>query len=276
MLIIVRVVVVQACVSKWERDPLQYACRAYCSARQEVNILLALRHANIVPFVGVCPRPLALVLELAPQGALDHCLKHYQRSGARLTLHTLQAVILQVGDARLTLHTLQAVFILQVGGASLTLHTLQAVILLVGGAKHTLQAVILQVGGASLTLHTLQAVILQVGGARLTLHNLQAVILQVGRARSTLQAVVLQVGRERHNLQACYSPGRQGETYSAGGCSECWHCETYSADGCSPGRQGETYSTLQSIVFQVGRERLTLQEVLQVGGAILTLQAVVL
>uniref|UniRef100_A0A6A7FVB2 non-specific serine/threonine protein kinase n=2 Tax=Hirondellea gigas TaxID=1518452 RepID=A0A6A7FVB2_9CRUS len=94
----------KACVSKWERDPLQYACKAYCCARQEINILLSLRHCNIVPFVGVCPRPLALVLELAPQGALDQCLKHYQRSGARLSLFALQAVILQVAKALEYLH----------------------------------------------------------------------------------------------------------------------------------------------------------------------------
>ncbi|KAK7083929.1 hypothetical protein SK128_021311 [Halocaridina rubra] len=89
------IVAYKALQSKWERDPLQHACKAYCSARQEVNILLSLRHPHIVPLVGVCPRPLALVLELAPQRALDQCLKHYQRSGARLSLHTLQAVILQ-------------------------------------------------------------------------------------------------------------------------------------------------------------------------------------
>ena len=89
----------QAAQSKWERDPLQYACKAYCSARQEVNILLSLRHQHIVPLVGVCPRPLALVLELAPQGALDQCLKHYQRSGGRLSLPTLQAVVLQVSHS---------------------------------------------------------------------------------------------------------------------------------------------------------------------------------
>ncbi|KAK4295198.1 hypothetical protein Pmani_032225 [Petrolisthes manimaculis] len=98
------IVAYKAAQSKWERDPLQYACKAYCSARQEVNILLSLRHPHIVPLVGVCPRPLALVLELAPQGALDHCLKHYQRSGARLALHTLQAVILQVAKALEYLH----------------------------------------------------------------------------------------------------------------------------------------------------------------------------
>ncbi|KAF2362731.1 Ankyrin repeat [Trinorchestia longiramus] len=94
----------KACVSKWERDPLQYACKAYCCARQEVNILLSLRHSNIVPFVGVCPRPLALVLELAPQGALDQCLKHYRRSGARLDVRTLQALVLQVAKALEYLH----------------------------------------------------------------------------------------------------------------------------------------------------------------------------
>ncbi|XP_063611108.1 leucine-rich repeat serine/threonine-protein kinase 1-like [Penaeus indicus] len=98
------IVAYKAAQSKWERDPLQYACKAYCSARQEVNILLSLRHPHIVPLVGVCPRPLALVLELAPQGALDQCLKHYQRSGARLSLHTLQAVVLQVAKALEYLH----------------------------------------------------------------------------------------------------------------------------------------------------------------------------
>ena len=93
----------QAAQNKWERDPLQYACKAYCSARQEVNILLSLHHPNVVPIVGVCPRPLAIVLELAPQGSLDQCLKHYQRSGSRFSLLTLQFIILQVSDFSVTL-----------------------------------------------------------------------------------------------------------------------------------------------------------------------------
>ena len=29
--------------SKWERDPPQYACKAYCTARQELNILIHLK-----------------------------------------------------------------------------------------------------------------------------------------------------------------------------------------------------------------------------------------
>ncbi|XP_019766471.2 leucine-rich repeat serine/threonine-protein kinase 1 isoform X4 [Dendroctonus ponderosae] len=89
---------------KWDRDPLQYACKAYCTARQELNILLSLRHPNIVPFVGVCTSPLALVLDLAPQGALDLVLRHYRRSGAKVGPYTTQAVILQVAKAVEYLH----------------------------------------------------------------------------------------------------------------------------------------------------------------------------
>lgn len=45
---------------------------------------------------GVCTRPLALVLDLAPLGAMDVMLRHYRRSGASLTPSTLQQTILQV------------------------------------------------------------------------------------------------------------------------------------------------------------------------------------
>ncbi|KAL3278816.1 hypothetical protein HHI36_016337 [Cryptolaemus montrouzieri] len=89
---------------KWDRDPLQYACKAYCTARQELNILMSLRHPHIVPFIGLCTNPLALVLDLAPQGALDLVLKHYRRSGASLGSYTVQAVILQVAKAIEYLH----------------------------------------------------------------------------------------------------------------------------------------------------------------------------
>lgn len=86
----------KAAWNKWQRDPLQYACKAYCTARQELNILLSLRHQNIVPLVGVCTRPLALVLQLAPMGALDSILKNYRRSGAKLDVYVLQRIIFQV------------------------------------------------------------------------------------------------------------------------------------------------------------------------------------
>ena len=83
--------------SKWERDPLQYACKAYCTARQELNILIHLRHPHIVPLVGICTNPLSIVLELAPAGALDTRLKHYRRSGDKLKAKVVQLVILQIG-----------------------------------------------------------------------------------------------------------------------------------------------------------------------------------
>ncbi|KAJ8934094.1 hypothetical protein NQ318_004975 [Aromia moschata] len=94
----------KAAQGKWDRDPLQYACKAYCTARQELNILLSLKHPNIVPFVGICTSPLALVLDLAPQGALDLVLRHYRRSGAKVGPYTLQAIILQVAKAIEYLH----------------------------------------------------------------------------------------------------------------------------------------------------------------------------
>lgn len=53
-------------LGKWDRDPLQYSCKAYCTARQELAVLLTLKHPNIVEFVGLCIKPLALILELAP------------------------------------------------------------------------------------------------------------------------------------------------------------------------------------------------------------------
>ena len=82
--------------SKWERDPPQYACKAYTTARQELNILIHLKHSHIVPLVGISVNPLAIVLDLAPQGALDQRLKHYQRSGDKLTAKAIQQVVLQI------------------------------------------------------------------------------------------------------------------------------------------------------------------------------------
>ncbi len=91
--------------SKWDRDPLQYACKAYCSARQELNILIHLRHPHIVPLVGICcSNPLSIVLELAPMGALDRKLRHYRRSGDRLPAKSVQLVILQIARALEYLH----------------------------------------------------------------------------------------------------------------------------------------------------------------------------
>ena len=90
--------------NKWEREPMQFACKAYCTARQELTILLSLRHPHVVPLVGVCTKPLALVLKLAPLGALDVLIREYRRSGAFMDSFVIFKVLLQVSKALEYLH----------------------------------------------------------------------------------------------------------------------------------------------------------------------------
>ena len=94
----------KAAITKWERDPMQYACKAYCTARQELNILLHIKHPHVVPLVGICIKPLAIVLDLAPLGALDSMLKHYRRSGDKLSVPTIQQILVQIARALEYLH----------------------------------------------------------------------------------------------------------------------------------------------------------------------------
>ena len=64
--------------------------------RQEVSILLPLRHPNIVALLGHCLNPFCMVLEYAPQGALDRVLFNYKRAGMRLDAYVVQECIVQV------------------------------------------------------------------------------------------------------------------------------------------------------------------------------------
>ncbi|XP_058127857.1 leucine-rich repeat serine/threonine-protein kinase 1 [Anopheles ziemanni] len=104
------IIAYKAALGKWERDPLQHACKAYCTARQELAVLLTLRHPHIVPLVGVCTQPLALVLDLAPKGALDAVLRHYRRSGARIGPYCFQALVLQAAKAMEYLHQRRVIY----------------------------------------------------------------------------------------------------------------------------------------------------------------------
>lgn len=100
----------KAALSKWERDPLQYSSKAYCTARQELNILLQLNHINIVPLLGICLKPLALILQLARLGALDLILKDYRRAGMQLDFSVLQMTILQIARALEYLHQCKVIY----------------------------------------------------------------------------------------------------------------------------------------------------------------------
>uniref|UniRef100_A0A1S4G9X9 non-specific serine/threonine protein kinase n=1 Tax=Anopheles gambiae TaxID=7165 RepID=A0A1S4G9X9_ANOGA len=104
------IIAYKAALGKWERDPLQHACKAYCTARHELAVLLTLRHPHIVPLVGVCTQPLALVLDLAPKGALDAVLRHFRRSGARIGPYCFQALVLQAAKAMEYLHRRRVIY----------------------------------------------------------------------------------------------------------------------------------------------------------------------
>ena len=96
--------------SNWAREPFQCACRAYCSARHELNILQALSHPNIVQLVGLCLRPLALVLELAPLGSLAQLLRNYKAAGRRLEQWCVQRALLQLARALEFLHQRRIIY----------------------------------------------------------------------------------------------------------------------------------------------------------------------
>ncbi|CAG2165886.1 unnamed protein product [Oppiella nova] len=100
----------KAANNRWERDPMQYACKAYCTARQELNILLNLKHQNIVPLVGLCTKPLSLILQLAPMGSLDHIIKNYRRSGVQFNALILQKIMLQISKALEYLHRQRIIY----------------------------------------------------------------------------------------------------------------------------------------------------------------------
>ncbi|KAJ0169751.1 hypothetical protein K1T71_014357 [Dendrolimus kikuchii] len=100
----------KAALSRWERDPMAAACRAYCGLRQELGILSQLRHPHVVPLRGVCCAPLALLLALAPQGALDSTLRQYRGCGARVPPRAARALLLQVARALEYLHARRIVY----------------------------------------------------------------------------------------------------------------------------------------------------------------------
>ncbi|XP_077977782.1 leucine-rich repeat serine/threonine-protein kinase 1-like [Glandiceps talaboti] len=91
-------------VRNWQLSPLNAACRAYQTARQEMIITSGLQHPYIVGLLGLCERPLSLLLELSPAGSLDKWLRNYRRNGCRLSELTVQKIVIQVAAAVEFLH----------------------------------------------------------------------------------------------------------------------------------------------------------------------------
>uniref|UniRef100_A0AC35THI1 Non-specific serine/threonine protein kinase n=1 Tax=Rhabditophanes sp. KR3021 TaxID=114890 RepID=A0AC35THI1_9BILA len=88
----------------WQRDPLQHCCKAYCTIRQELSVLFHLKHKNITTLLGICVRPLTLVIELAPMGSLDSLLSTYRKNGVHLKLSVIQETVVQISKALEYLH----------------------------------------------------------------------------------------------------------------------------------------------------------------------------
>uniref|UniRef100_A0A0K0DLQ1 non-specific serine/threonine protein kinase n=1 Tax=Angiostrongylus cantonensis TaxID=6313 RepID=A0A0K0DLQ1_ANGCA len=100
----------KAAADKWRRDSLEFASRAYCTSRQELNLLSRLRHPHIICLIGVCISPLSLVVELAPLGALNQLLVSHRKSGARLGLSVFRDSAVQVAKALEYLHTSHIIY----------------------------------------------------------------------------------------------------------------------------------------------------------------------
>ena len=94
----------EAFMLKWKNDALENCARSYCTARQELNMLVDINHQNVTCLIGFSPRPLTIAVELAPLGALDQILSKYRRSDSRLTVDCLQQVCIQISKALEYLH----------------------------------------------------------------------------------------------------------------------------------------------------------------------------
>lgn len=97
-------------LEKWKRDPLQHSSKAYFVARQELTIMLNLKHVNIMSLIGVCTQPLALVLDCAPRGSLDGILQSFRATNYRIGPHCFQLVVLQASKAIEYLHRCRIIY----------------------------------------------------------------------------------------------------------------------------------------------------------------------
>lgn len=81
---------------KWENNLSENLTRSYCTARQELNMLLSIKHPHITSFIGVLVFPMTLIFELAPHGALNLIIAKYKKYNTCLHMNTLQQTCVQV------------------------------------------------------------------------------------------------------------------------------------------------------------------------------------
>ncbi|CAI5438650.1 unnamed protein product [Caenorhabditis angaria] len=100
----------KAAADKWRRDSLEFACRAYCTSRQEYGLLSTMKHPNVIGLVGMCTSPLSLIVELAPLGALNQLLASHRKSGTKLSLGVIKESAVQVARALEYLHSAHIIY----------------------------------------------------------------------------------------------------------------------------------------------------------------------
>lgn len=73
-----------------------YSITSYTEMRHELAVLVRLNHNHIVSLLGVCRRPLSLVLEYAHKGNLETVVKDFKREKIVLGPQTMRRLLLQV------------------------------------------------------------------------------------------------------------------------------------------------------------------------------------
>ena len=97
--------------SSWNyRKSVRLAAKAYTVTRQEIAIISALKHENIVSMVGLSVQPLAIILELAVLGNLKDILGDYKSNACKLNPFVVQRVSSQVADALVYLHANRIIY----------------------------------------------------------------------------------------------------------------------------------------------------------------------
>ncbi|CAF0874165.1 unnamed protein product, partial [Brachionus calyciflorus] len=92
------------------RKSIRLAAKAYSIARQEIAILSSLKNEQIVSMMGLCIKPLAIILELAPLGNLKDLILSYKKTSLKLNPCVIQQVCVQISSALVYLHSNRIIY----------------------------------------------------------------------------------------------------------------------------------------------------------------------